>query len=369
MSISRRNFIRKHAILITSGILFYPFRNLFAQKKREPILPKWLELMELARWCPSVHNLQPHLLKIINAKEAEIFYNPNKLLPIGDPDSIFATVAMGIFIDHLSIAAHPFGYEVVITELFEPINICRKANTRFAKIKLIPYSGNQLLDSKLIYKRRTARVGYSKKNINKKLLDTFKTEHIGSSHFYFSQDEKRIEQLARINQETLFEDLADNKNREELLHLFRFSKAEASKYKYGLWSRCMGFPGKLMKSVFKHPNFWGKGISKKLIGEYYTSSYRNTKTIGWIEGPFTNTKDWLLAGKTMSRFWLNLTRHNIYMQPMGSLVTNKSAYQKLNTLLDTGSNDSRKIWLVFRMGYSKTPCRSFRLKTEELIIN
>src|ERR1044071_458371 len=104
---SRRKFMRNSfSALLLAGFMF-PFKKLFAYPRSKNDLPAWTELVEYARWCPSVHNLQPHKLKIISETEAELYYDPVRLLPVGDPHSIFVTVAMGIFVEHLSIAASP----------------------------------------------------------------------------------------------------------------------------------------------------------------------------------------------------------------------------------------------------------------------
>ena len=51
---------------------------------------------------------------MISENRAELYYDPKRLLPHGDPKSVFSTVAMGIFIEHLSIAASKFDYDVKI---------------------------------------------------------------------------------------------------------------------------------------------------------------------------------------------------------------------------------------------------------------
>src|SRR5215467_3483677 len=92
---SRRDFVKK---IITAGAVltfFNPLQLLFANKSK-PVLPSWTELVDWARWCPTVHNLQPHKIRVISETEAELLYDPKRLLPVGDPDSIFVTVAMGI---------------------------------------------------------------------------------------------------------------------------------------------------------------------------------------------------------------------------------------------------------------------------------
>ena len=133
---SRRQFL-KNALSAGTFLAFCsPFKKLFSLNIPKAPLPKWGELVEYARWCPTVHNLQPHKLKIISESEAELYYDPARLLPVGDPDCTFVTVAMGIFVEHLSVAATGSGSSVEITEVFGPITTSSLGLTKFARLKL-----------------------------------------------------------------------------------------------------------------------------------------------------------------------------------------------------------------------------------------
>ena len=120
----RREFIKKILLGVSFMAVSNPFRQLLALTKVTPSFPpSWNELIEIARWAPTIHNLQPHQVKIISENEAEVFYNPKRLLPVEDPNSIFTTIALGVFIEHLSIAAGSFGYKVTIDHFHNPVSI------------------------------------------------------------------------------------------------------------------------------------------------------------------------------------------------------------------------------------------------------
>ena len=42
--------------------------------------------MDIAKWCPTVHNLQPQKIKVISENRAELYYDSKGLLPHGDPN-------------------------------------------------------------------------------------------------------------------------------------------------------------------------------------------------------------------------------------------------------------------------------------------
>ena len=369
MENSRRIFIKKTALGLFSIALLNPFKQLWALTKNEPTIPpSWEKLIDIARWCPTVHNLQPHQVKIISETEADLLYDPNRLLPIGDPNSIFATVSMGIFVEHLSIASSSFGFKVHITKIYDPITIKSKEPTLFAKLKISPNYEKETLDIKLIEKRRTSRTAYNGKALEQNTVEILKAQAKKfNQEFFHSSDQKFIDFIVELNQETLFEDLESKPNREELDKLFRYSKKDAEMKKDGLWAKCMGFSGILLKSVFHHHERWTKGVLKKMLNKRYKSSFDGTCSICWIGGKFENTEDWLESGKYFARNWLLLTKENAYLQPTGSLITNIRAYNKMKTIL-TPPKNGKVIWMAYRAGYSKTPTRSHRLGTNEILI-
>ncbi len=366
---SRRSFIKNTSVGLLSTLVFNSVKDFWGLSQfAKNEIPTWESLVDLARWCPTVHNLQPHQVKVVSATEAELYYDPSRLLTVGDPNSIFATVAMGVFIEHLSISAAPSGYQVRITKMYDPISTQVKGSTLFAKIEIKSSTKKETLGSELIKERRTAREAYNGKPLKIRTVNLLETQAENyNQEFFHTSDQKHIDLIVKLNQQTLFEDLESKPNREELDRLFRYCKNDAATKKDGLWSKCMGFSGNLLKSVFQKHEKWTKGTLKKLLSKRYTASYNGTRSFCWIAGKFDNTGDWLEAGRFLARNWLLVTKEGAYLQPTGSLITNAKAYKKMKSMLPQPSGQN-KIWMGFRAGYSKKPVRSYRLNTNEILI-
>ena len=348
--------------------LIKPFGKVFPFNTWLQDMPTWPQLVETARWCPTIHNLQPHQLKIVSDTEATLFYDPKRLLPVGDPHAVFVTIAMSMFIEHLAIVANSYGYTIQVIGSIIPIDTKASESMPFARLKLVPTDKKDQLNSSLILERRTSRLHYNGMPLKQNSVDVIRAEAAKFNHeFFHSSDPEFVDFIIDLNQQTLFEDLESKPGREELHRLFRYSKEEAEAHKDGLWAKCMDFPGKLMKSVFTHHERWEKGARKKLLGNYYQSSFNGTETVCWFGGAFENTEDWLNAGKMFARTWLRMTEDGAYIHPFGSLITNKGAYQRINETLEQASGN-KKIWMIFRAGYSKEPVRSYRLSTNEIIL-
>ncbi len=363
----RRQFLKSSLFTATFAV-FYPIRRLLSFPKNRKDYPAWKELVEYARWCPTVHNLQPHKIRILSDTDADLYYDPLRLLPVEDPECIFVTIAIGIFVEHLSIAAAAQGIRVEMTEVFEPITAIKKGFQKFASLKLVPVPEKEELDRDLILQRRTSRLPYNGEPVNAAILDRIKAEAERYGHEFISSSEKDlIDYVIELNQETLFQDLDSAADRNELNQLFRYTKEEAETTKDGLWSTCMCFPGKLMKSVITQHKQWEKGWRRWLLAKRYKASFNGTATLCWFGGRFENTADWLNAGRMLARSWLLLTKKGVYIHPFGSLITNKDAYKRINEKFAQLQN-KKKIWMVFRAGYSNKPARSYRLTTEDIII-
>lgn len=364
--LERRHFL-KQGVFATSFYLFKPIIGLF-EKIDGPTKPAWTQLVDVARWCPTIHNLQPHQLKILSEDNAALYCDSARMLPVGDPQGIFVTIALGIFIEHLSIAASAFGYKVIVTKLHEPLDTKRSGSQLFAQLSLVEAPEKEKIHPDLIYRRRTSRLHYDGQPLQKEALEDIQQEAALFGHdFFYDNSDTMVNSIIELNQKTLFDDLNKKANRDELDRLFRYNDDDARELKDGLWYKAMCFPGNLMRSVFQKHTKWNHGVRSQLLGNYYKNSFKGTRTIGWFSGSFETPSDWLNAGYMLARTWLLLTTHNAYLHPFGSLITNESAYNQLLPLLH-GETHSKKVWMIFRAGYSKIPVRSFRLTTDQLIL-
>src|SRR5919201_5186143 len=82
----------------------------------------WNELIDLARWAPSPHNIQPWRMRIVSKSEAHVLYDPARLLPETDPTGRFSVVGLGILLETLTISARGQDADIdveLITERLE----------------------------------------------------------------------------------------------------------------------------------------------------------------------------------------------------------------------------------------------------------
>jgi hypothetical protein len=332
----------------------------------------WLELAEYARWAPSPHNTQPCRIKIVSGDRAELYFVPERGLPVGDPPGRFTQMTFGIVAEILRIAAHARGYELNVK--FEGQPLYQSAGPeKVAELELVP-AGYPVpdLDPALILQRRTDRNPYNNQLVPDDVIDELKAEAARYGHtFEVATDPQSIRWVKELNRDVLFHDLEHPTYRIELQGWLRFSEKQASERRDGLSARAMVLPGWLLRAFFeRHRLFTVPGI-KQAARAIYVGTMRGISTVGWIQGDFITPGDWTRSGELMIRLWLILTKHGVAWQPYGSVITNDEARQSMVSKfgMAEGDDGAQTVWLLVRLGYSgKTPVRSERLPLEEVLL-
>jgi hypothetical protein len=328
----------------------------------------WKTILEVARWAPSPHNIQPWLITVHSDEHATLSYDPKRLIPDTDVVGAFTTVGFGIFIEYLAIAASHSGLTLHWETLRNGIDKSVDKAEPFFKLTLQPGGKPDIFHTDLMLKRKTSRLPYkSEKVIPPNFLKELeKVAKDFDYTFHWSQDPAMVTWLLRLNRDTLFYDMDDDVARTEVSHWIRYSEREAQATGDGLAARCMRMPGWLMRAFFKqHSLMHAPGI-EQMVRWYYLRSLRGTSTIAWITGSFASQENWIQAGRMLARVWLAMTRESIYLHPFGSIITNPVAHARLSEKIsyEEGANP---LWLVVRMGYSNTPPTSKRLTVDQIL--
>lgn len=362
---SRRDFL-KFSSVFASGILFIPQTKIFGQHLSD--FANWMQILDYAICAPSPHNMQHWRVELVNNQKAKLLYDPTRLLPAGDPEFKFMTLAMGIFLEYMDIAAKSIGYSVIHDQKFKIINNNSPELSYFCSLELVPNKAKSDFDPALIKSRKTSRLQYYGEPVSETTMNLLTQEAKGFGHKldYADQDEL-VDWFMELNKNALFHDLEDDAVRTEIDRLFRYSKKEANEKPYGLSAKCMGFSGKLLKSVFRKPQLWLNSSGSKILGKRYQQKFKGTKTIAWIQGRWDTTTELVQSGKLFGRIWLHLEREGYVLQPLGSLITNPVAHQEIASKLQIDESEA-KLWLMIRIGKSDKPPRSKRIKLQELVI-
>ena len=323
---------------------------------------RWRTLLDYARWAPSPHNIQPWLLRPVSDDEADLLYVPDRLLPDTDPTGVFTIAGLGIFVEHLAIAAR--GDHLDLEVDYDGRGLDAQP---FARLRLVRRPVEEPVERSLLLERRTSRLPYDGRPVPENVLRELEDLAGAYGHsFAFSSDRETVDWVLGLNCDTMFYDMEDPVARGEVGRWIRYSNGEARRRRDGFSPEALGFPGSLLW-LFVHARwlFELPGL-KQLIRRLYLRTMRGVRTVGWLTGPFSTPDEAFRAGRMLARIWLTLTAHGIYLHPFGSVITNKRANARLRERI--GVDDAHGTpWLLVRLGRSEEPPRSLRLETDALL--
>ena len=328
---------------------------------------RWRRLLEYARWAPSPHNIQPWLLRCVSDDEAVLLYAPDRLLPETDPTGVFMIAGLGIFVEHLAIAARGAGLDLDVEYDGASLEFGGTAPRPFARLALVERRVEEPLSPELLLERRTSRLPYDGEPVPQRVLD--EVARLAGTYGHrlaFSSEQQTVDWMLGLNCDTLFYDMEDPVARREVGGWIRYSNGDARRRRDGFSPEALGFPGWLLW-VFVHARwlFELPGV-KQLIRRLYLRTMRGVRTVGWLIGPFGTPDEAFRAGRMLARIWLTLTADGIYLHPFGSVITNPRANARLKERIHL--EDEHGIpWLVVRLGRSEQPPRSVRLEADALL--
>ena len=327
----------------------------------------WTDLIDLARWAPSPHNIQTWKVRPLSDRRAELLYDPARTLPATDPGGAFTKAGLGVFVEMLAVAAASRGFRLEID--WDEFELDSNAATPRRAASLSLEAGDpDVLDAELIRLRRTSRLPFDGRPVDETLLEELDRICAGFGHrFTASSEQSFVDWVLELNRDTLFYDLADARARTEIGTWLRFSERRAAAERDGFSPSCLGFPGWLLFLFFRLPAVTGlPGINGTIRRRYFATT-AGTRTVAWLQGPFGGHADSIEAGRLLARLWLTLTARGVQLHPFGSIITNPRANARLRERIAV-AEDETPPWLIVRLGYSAEPPRSHRLRTDELLV-
>ncbi|HJP92318.1 MAG TPA: hypothetical protein VJ875_10210 [Pyrinomonadaceae bacterium] len=173
-----------------------------------------------------------------------------------------------------------------------------------------------------------------------------------------------IEQILKRNIEAVFEDLNNTVYHDEIVEWFRFTDRSSRRTRDGLDYRCMNSSRISFWLAARVPQLLQLPVTRPILKKIYRGQLGHVPTIGMLAGPFWQPESAFETGRFLMCFWLELAKHDLYIHPYGNLVTNKAAAEWCRQLLGLP-----QIWLMFRIGFSRTPPQSYRRSVEEVLVD
>jgi hypothetical protein len=328
----------------------------------------WRKLVEAASLAPSPHNTQPWLVHATGDDTADLYVPSERTLPHTDASGAFMTSAVGIFVEALDVAAGASGLQVDVEPLYPKLGAGSEDRPLFARLRLRERERPAPYGVDLLWRRQTARGAYDGRAVDEKALAALQRIAREAGHdAAFTTDDALVAFVVGLNADTLFYDLDDDATRAEIGRWIRRSNRRAAAARDGFSPATLRFPGPLVDLFFFHHRLFTPAPARALVRHLFLWRTRGTRTVGWIRGPWRAPEDWFEAGRMFLRFWLELTRHGLYLQPFGSVITNPKAHALMAGRLEVDESHDQ-VWLLLRIGYCAAPPRSLRRAVDEVLV-
>lgn len=333
----------------------------------------WDRIGEIARLAPSPHNTQPFRIVPRDEQAADIVLVRNRLLPREDHGNLYMACAFGIFAATLEHAARCTGRDLLLEVI--PRADVATLHTGAPRVLLAratlseidpgsPRDGPAMMRREprhsmraLLDARRTSRLPYHDHAVAGASLGALAHVAAVYGHRFLSFDDRStVRRVLRLNVDAIIDNLKIDDEREEIRGWYRYGETPPDGD--GLWERPMNQPAWELRSAFATPRLFALPGFRQFARHRYLKTQRGTKHVGLLCGPFAEWSDLVHAGRMLMAFWLEMAAHEIYMQPMGSMLTNPKYAAAIAKQF--GVDDC---WLVFRFGYSDEPPRAPRLHT------
>jgi nitroreductase len=331
----------------------------------------WRTILETAIQTPSPHNVQPWRVRLLSQLEAELFIDGARTLPKEDSTGSFILSTMGMFVEAIALLAAPRGYTLDYELSHAPewyaetiIYGGQTGLLPFARLRLSPCSPREnLYPDSLFLQRRTSRICLTPTPIEDTATAGLTKLATQWGHRYQQiTDAGQVEKILAQNTEALFEDLNNPAYHDEIVSWFRFTDRAAKRHRDGLDWRCMNTSRMGFWLAAKVPKLLLFPPTRSILRRQYRRQLGVVPTIGLLAGKFFQAASAFETGRFLIRFWLETARLGLYIHPYGNLVTNPSA---ANWLAET--TQLQNIWLIFKIGHSEAPPKSYRRSLEEAI--
>ena len=361
----------------------------------------WKTLLETAVHAPSPHNVQPWRIQILSdapdvsslttSLQANLLIEKRRTLPKEDPTGSFIILTMGLFIEALRILAANKALDLEF-ELYQPpseftpehiarvpadlLPFARLTLSRGAHPERNPQTGQSAIHperlnpnqadyrEELFFTRRTSRISLLPKPVppdDAEALSQLASEW-GQKYDQVTKPEL-IEQILEHNIDALFDDLNAPDYHDEIVEWFRFTDRASQRTRDGLDYRCMNSSRASFWLSARLSRLLQLPVTRPLLKKIYRRQLGVVPTIGMLAGPFWEPASAFETGRFLMHFWLDLAKRDLYLHPYGNLVTNKPAAEWCREAI--GVSD---IWLIFKIGFSEVPPKSYRRSVEEVLV-
>ncbi|HEY4130621.1 MAG TPA: hypothetical protein VGM50_08380, partial [Gemmatimonadaceae bacterium] len=282
----------------------------------------WDRIATLARFAPTPHNTQPFRIAPIDDASARIVILPERMLPREDHGNLYLASAFGVFVAAMRTAALHFGFRLHV-EPRDDVDVARLHESKtpivLGTVSITPHA--PAVDGEtLLLARRTSRLPYLNREIDRRSLEALSgIARRGGHDLIVRSDDAFVRRILRLNAGAVVDNLQLDEERREVLSWSRFGPTP--EFGDGLWQVPMNQPAWQLRGALTMPRplVW-PGVRQVAVRSFLKTQ-RGTRHVALLRGPFRTWPELVAAGELLFEFWMAMAEHDVYMHPMGSMLT------------------------------------------------
>lgn len=323
--------------------------------------------------APSAHNTQPWRIELISDVEAQLFFDPNRMLPDTDPPGRQVHISHGTLIETTAIAATSQGFRTEIDVLPDgEMSIAEFGTRPTATIRLVTEPGLEVdpLFAQIL-ERRSSRLAHQGPPLtDQERAHIERDAHIAGVEVGWIPENLRAGVL-KIAAQAMTIEVEDHDLYDETRIWFRFSDREIAQKGDGLHADTAGLSGMSLAlgRRFINDGNWHKPYNRGPYLKGFRRSVSTTTALLTMTTATNTMRDWITTGRAYVRAQLSAGSLGLRFQPISQVLQEFPQMDQLRTdmeqLIDVAP--PAKLQMLVRVGRTEPPALSPRRDLRAII--
>ena len=316
-------------------------------------------LVGAAVLAPSHWNAQPWRFEV-DAGELRVLLDPQRVLPLDDPDQRFAQMSLGAALENLLVAARAWGQQPSVRYL--PWGTAPRPGTSLVAAAVSWKAGERARDRLLfsaLTERRTNAHPYDGRAITIPSRGQLLAQVGEEVRVHWLEDRGDINAVGDLVHDAVVQVMSDRAAQAERVLWLRDSDGDARAHGDGITAERLGLGGPARwfagHSLQPDSRFYGWGASS--MAKDTRDLVRSSGALALLTLPARSDAGWIVGGQAYERFALRAATLGIAQQPFAAPVASERHRPLLARRFHA---EGEEPLLLVRLGHAKAPSPTSR---------
>jgi len=338
-----------------------------------PDSPPIVQALRYGITAPTAHNTQPWRIQVMSDTEAQVYFDPYRLLPATDPPGRQVHISHGTLLEMTAIAATHLGYRADVELLPEgEMTLAEYGTKPTAYLSLI--ADSQVTEDPLfsqVLLRRSSRLPHTPQPItdDERAAITAAATIAGVQPGWIPS--QRMAQAIEFAIQGMTVEARGHGTFQETNQWFRFSDAEIAAKGDGLNANTAGVTGLplLVLRMITRPGNWHMWFNRAGFLSAFAKAARSTQALFTLVTPANTMDSWITTGRSYMRAQLTASGYNLRFHPVSQTLQEFPQMDPLRARMDAlvDVTPPAKLQMLVRVGHTQPPALSPRRDLQSIV--